>query len=260
LIAPILALISMTSIWAAPEQSPSLPPSVQGGGVGAVCRLHDGLFTNGPRGGDELALTFDLCPTRHIPPFADKLIAYLKREHVPATFFVSGAWARANPKDLRLLIDPLFQIALHGDRHRHLRPGHADVIRAEIKGDVDTLNRLGVNPVALFRPPYGDVPPELSSVARSEHVLPVLWDVELGDPNPKISARIMEREALRWVQAGSIIVLHANGRGIGTPQAVGALVPVFRKRGYVFVHVSDLIADCGVSAPLVLSRRIQKGR
>ena len=227
--------------------------------VGLSCRLDKGAFTNGSREGVEIALSFDVCPTSHTPPFAPELVAYLRRAHVPATFFVAGQWARANPPDLQVLKEtPFFEIALHGDYHHHLQPGQPQAIQQEIEGGRAALVQLGAHPQPLFRPPYGDAPPELAAVARKESVLPVLWDSGLGDPDPNRTAAVMERDAFRWVQAGSIIVLHANGGGVATAELVRQLVPALRKRGYVFVPVSDLAARCHLmpaQAPVRVSAR-----
>lgn len=212
------------------------------------CRQEDGAFLNGRRDGDEIALSFDLCPTTHVPPFAAGLVAYLKSANVPATFFISGKWARANPEDLKSLAgDRLFELALHGDEHRHLPAGAPQTIREEIEGGRKTLVAMGARSVPLFRPPYGETPPELPEVSREENVVPVLWDVALADPLPYRTAALMERDGLRWVQGGSIIVLHANGRGVNTEETVREIVPALRKRGYVFVHVDELTRRCHVS-------------
>jgi hypothetical protein len=79
-------------------------------------------------------------------------------------------------------------------------------------------------------------------------VTPVLWDAGLGDPDPNRTASVMERDAIRWVQAGSIIVLHANGAGVATNETVRDLVPLFRAREYVFVGISDLARACAGGA------------
>jgi peptidoglycan/xylan/chitin deacetylase (PgdA/CDA1 family) len=235
---------------AAHRASPRLTaaPARESAAVGLSCRLDRGSFTNGSRERDEIALSFDVCPTSHKPPFAPELIAYLQQARVPATFFVAGQWARSNPDDLKILDQtPFFEIALHGDYHRHLAPGQPEAIRAEIEGGRQTLVQLGAHPRPLFRPPFGDAPPELAAVSRAEGVLPVLWDAGLGDPDPNRTAPVMERDAFRWVQAGSIIVLHANGGGVATAELVRQLVPALRKRGYIFVHVGDLASQCGLT-------------
>jgi peptidoglycan/xylan/chitin deacetylase (PgdA/CDA1 family) len=219
--------------------------SVAAASVGQTCRLDSGALRSGPREGNQIALSFDVCPTSHVPAFAPEAVAFLQAEHVPATFFVSGRWARAHPQELKILADtPFFKIALHGDAHPHLAAGQPNVIADEIEGGRAALLALGVHPEPLFRPPFGDAPPELAAVSRKAGVLPVLWDAMLGDPGSKRTAALMERDALRWVQAGSVIILHANGGGHNTAQLVRELVPQLQKRGYVFVNVRDLVAAC----------------
>jgi peptidoglycan/xylan/chitin deacetylase (PgdA/CDA1 family) len=229
------------------RQSDVPEPVVARAGGELSCRRENGVFLNGSREANRIALSFDLCPTTHAPSFADDVVAYLEDAQVPATFFVSGAWARANPEKLKILtLQPFFEIALHGEEHRHLPSGDTATIAREIDAGRDTLIRLGVHPKPLFRPPYGDAPPELSQVARRAGVLPVLWDVGLGDPDPNRTAEVMERDAFRWVQAGSVLVFHANGRGVATNRTVRDLVPRLRERNYEFVTVGQLAAECGL--------------
>lgn len=204
---------------------------------------------HGLRSGCQIALTFDACPTSHVPPFAPDLVDYLEHEKVPVTFFVSGRWAEANPQDLRRLeAVPFFEIAFHGYQHPRLIDAPPGTIEAELKNGKTSLLRLGAMPVPLFRPPYGDRPHELAPLARQNGVVPVMGDVGLGDPDPNRTDDVMERDAIRWIQAGSIIVLHVNGRGVATAETVRDLVPALRARGYEFVKVSDLVRGCGLEA------------
>jgi peptidoglycan/xylan/chitin deacetylase (PgdA/CDA1 family) len=210
-----------------------------------VCGLEDGAFTHGARASNRLALSFDACPTSLQPSFAPEVADFLEAQSVPVTFFVSGRWAQANPGHFRRLARvPFFEIALHGHRHPRLINATAAVIRSEIVDGRAALTELGAEPAPLFRPPYGDLPPILPEIARATGVLPITWDAALGDPDPDRTAELMERDAIRWVQAGSIIIMHINGRGYGTAETVRDLVPLFRARGYAFAKVSELVAGC----------------
>ncbi|MBK5263870.1 MAG: polysaccharide deacetylase family protein [Alphaproteobacteria bacterium] len=209
------------------------------------CVLRDGVFRNGSRAANKIALTFDACPTSHKPAFAADVVQFLETMQVPATFFVSGEWADANPEALaRLNGQPFFQIALHGFHHPHLTDATPEQIRAEIEDGRAALLRHGIRPAPFFRAPYGDNPPDLASVARQSSVLAVMGDGGLGDPDPNRTAPVMERDAIRWLQAGSVIILHINGRGYATADTVAHLVPLLRARGYEFVRISDLAGSC----------------
>lgn len=210
------------------------------------CTLRDGVFRNGSRATNMIALTFDACPTSRQPAFADDVVQYLEDSGTPATFFVSGEWADANPEALaRLNGKPFFEIALHGHRHPRLTGATPEQIRAEIEDGRAALLRHGVRPVPFFRAPFGDSPPDLASVSRQSGVLAVMGDGGLGDPDPNRTAPVMERDAIRWFQAGSVIILHVNGRGYATADTVAHLVPLLRARGYKFVRISDLVGSCG---------------
>jgi len=209
------------------------------------CGFRQGVFLHGPRTGNRIALTFDVCPTSLRPAFTREVADYLERARVPTTFFVSGLWAESNPESFhRLIRVSFFEIALHGHRHPRLRDASAESIRAEIEDGRAALLRLGAAPAPLFRPPYFDLSPALVATARQSGVVAITGDAGLGDPDPYRSADVLEQDAIRWVQAGSVIVLHANGRGPGTAEAVRNLVPLLRRRGYDFVRASELVAEC----------------
>jgi peptidoglycan/xylan/chitin deacetylase (PgdA/CDA1 family) len=211
-------------------------------GDGFAGGVQDGLFVHGSREGAELALSFDACPTSGVPSFAEELVGYLEHERVPATFFVAGFWAEANPSSFRrLLQSPFFEIGLHGHRHPRLIDSSAETIVAEIEDGQAALMRLGAKPAPLFRPPYLDLPPGLIEIAQRRGLLTIAGDVGLGDSDPNRGAPALERDAIRWVQAGSIIIMHVNGRGIGTFETARALVPAYRERGYTFVTVGELV-------------------
>lgn len=212
------------------------------------CTLRDGVFRNGSRSTKMIALTFDACPTSLQPAFADDVVRHLEDSATPATFFVSGEWADANPEALaRLNGKPFFEIALHGHRHPRLTDATPAQVRAEIEDGRAALLRHGITPVPFFRAPYADNPPDLASVARESGVLAVMGDGGLGDPDPNRTAPIMERDAIRWFQAGSVVILHVNGRGHATADTVAHLVPLLRSRGYEFVRISELVRSCDLA-------------
>ena len=209
------------------------------------CAVRDGVVLHGARSSHDVALTFDACPTSHVPGFSPAIAEYLTREQVPATFFISGRWAEAHPHELaQLHAVPFFEIALHGYRHHKLLGKSQAAVVAEIQDGQKALARLGAQPRALFRPPFGDQPGILAASARQAGVTPVLWDVAPGDPSPQETAADIERDVLHSVQGGSIIVLHVNGRGVGTADALPGLVTRLRQRGFHFTTVSALLEEC----------------
>jgi peptidoglycan/xylan/chitin deacetylase (PgdA/CDA1 family) len=209
------------------------------------CTIVDEVFVSGSRAGNRVALTFDLCPRRTNPAFQADVVDFLERRRIPATFFASGAWAQANPESLaRLASIEFFEIGLHGDQHRNLADATDEQIVREIEDGRAALLRLGVHPQAIFRPPYAEAPSALGRVARSLGVIAVTGDAALGDPNPLRNASLMQRDGIRWIQAGSLVILHANGGGRQTRETLEGLTSLMLRRGYEFVRVSDLVSAC----------------
>lgn len=206
---------------------------------------------SGPATCPQVALTFDLCPTAHGAGFDEALVALLERDRIPATFFLSGRWIETHADDTRrLLANPSFEIGTHGQRHVHLRTLDAIGQRAEIGDAVQVLaTRFGRHPT-LFRPPYGEWTGTTLAVAHALGQQTVLWSVVSGDPDPHGSAQRILSTVVTGLTPGAIIVFHANGRGVGTREAVEALHDdVFPRRGLRPVTVSVLLRGCSDGRP-----------
>ena len=66
-----------------------------------------------------VALTFDACGGPRGSEFDTALIAFLKKEKIPATLFVAGSWIEKNTSLFKLLCEEtLFEIENHGLSHR----------------------------------------------------------------------------------------------------------------------------------------------
>ena len=248
----VLLVAAACVVWPASAVLARQPPRSSAAlDTAGGCEIRDAVVIHGTRHSHDIALTFDACPTRHVPGFAAPIVDALVKAEVPATFFVSGKWAEAHPDNLRTLANvPFFAIGLHGYRHHRLNGAPAAAILGEIEDGRRALEQLGVQPQPLFRPPFGDRPPGLAALARRTGFTPVLWDVAPGDPSPQETAADIERDVLRQTRGGSIIVLHVNGRGVGTSAAVPRLVAKLRERGFRFVTVAQLIRQCESDLPV----------
>jgi peptidoglycan/xylan/chitin deacetylase (PgdA/CDA1 family) len=69
----------------------------------------------------------------------------------------------------------------------------------------------------------------------------VQWDVVSGDPVPNITAEHLRDWVLDQVQPGSIIIMHANGRGWMTAEALPGIIQALEQEGYTFVTISRMI-------------------
>jgi peptidoglycan/xylan/chitin deacetylase (PgdA/CDA1 family) len=205
------------------------------------------IVTHGPRNVSRVALTFDVCPTRPPVELDERIVAALRDARAPATFFVSGRWARSLPDVVRhLAAEPLFEIGNHTFHHPHLRKLDDEEIRHELVATQDLLDALTGHAPRWFRPPFGEVDERVAGVAEGVGLTTVQFDVASGDPAPGVTAATLVRTVLERAKAGSIVVLHANHRRFPTADALPAIIAGLRAKGLQLVTVGDLVAPDAV--------------
>ena len=208
------------------------------------------VIKSGPPACPGVALTFDLCPVQGGTGYDQALIDYLIEHNIPATFFMSGKWITKHDQQVRALLRiPFFEVGTHGDVHAHLPMHPADEQKQEILGPVRLLKAKYGHDATLFRPPYGEFTDETVAVVRALGLQFILWNVVSGDPDPTITAAQIDDRLKRFVRKGGVIVMHANGRGKHTREAVEYLDQyLLPQRGLTPMTVSDLM-KCKQTTP-----------
>ncbi|WP_431780180.1 polysaccharide deacetylase family protein [Streptomyces chumphonensis] len=178
------------------------------------------------------------------------LVRLLREQRVPATFFVTGMWARTYPGQAAALgRDPLFEVGNHSfSHHAFTEPCHGlpalDARRrlADVRAGFDALRAAGVRrPVPYFRFPGGCYDDAALRAIAPAGVTAVQWDVVGGDAFTE-DADAVVRQVLSGVRPGSVVVLHCTRSAApATAEAVRRIVPELRERGYRFVRVSELL-------------------
>ena len=203
-----------------------------------------GIVTAGPRTCPAVALTYDLCPVRGKPGFDAELIDLLRSHRIPATFFMSGKWITRHDADVKqLLAVPYFEVGTHGNVHAHLPLHDAASQTKEISGPVTLLKSGYGHQARLFRPPYGEFNDATVDVVKSLGLEFILWTIKSGDPDPTLSVESILARIKRQLKPGSIIVMHANGKGRHTREVTQELITtVLPAEGLRAVTVSDLLS------------------
>jgi peptidoglycan/xylan/chitin deacetylase (PgdA/CDA1 family) len=198
---------------------------------------------HGDRSKPYVALTFDLCQKPELPAWFDQgIYDVLTRYDVPATFFMGGDWMRTHPDETKLLAsNPKFELGNHSWSHPDLPGLSEQTISSEIVKTQDMLYRLTGRQARLFRLPAGLYDDLSLSVIAWNGLYTIQWDVETGDPDPNIDSERMNWAVRERVQNGSIIIMHANGRGWHTAEALPQMIEYLQGQGYTLVTVSQLI-------------------
>jgi peptidoglycan/xylan/chitin deacetylase (PgdA/CDA1 family) len=225
---PTLALTDTPAPTSAPSPTATLP-SV--------------LITSGDWTQPVVALTFDMCQDPEYPAGYDAAVVdVLLRYNVPATFFMGGDWMRTHPDETaQLASNPKFELGNHSWSHPDLTQMSEEQISEQIVLTENMLFELTGKHSRLFRPPSGFYNDLVLQVVSKHGLYTILWDSVSGDPDPDFDAGTITAEVRRTVRNGSIIIMHANGRGWHTAEALPSIIEYLQGRGFTLVTVSQLI-------------------
>lgn len=202
------------------------------------------IFEHGPRATHLVALTFDLCEAEHDHAgFDQKIIDILTERKASATFFMGGKWAESHPQNAQSLAqNPLFEIENHSYSHKVFTKITDEEAKQQVVRAQHSINLLtGVTP-KYFRFPAGKYTPDDLKLVGNCGLSAIQWDVVTGDPDKHISAAAIIREVKSKARGGSIVIMHANGRGWHTAEALPAVIDNLRSDGYQLVTVSKLLS------------------
>ena len=197
-----------------------------------------------------VALTFDDGPD---PTWTPPILDILKREKVPATFFVIGENALENPGLLNRMARNGNEIGNHTYTHPNLALASPTVTRIELNATQRLIEAYTGRSTRLFRAPYfGDAEP-----TTADELIPALTAQQQGytvvglhaDPGDwkRPGAAAIARSTIAAVTTATadssrnIVLLHDGGGDRSeTVAALPTIIAELRARGYRFVPVSTL--------------------
>ena len=236
--APTGSLVALGSL-----PSPTVTPTLLPGRAPRLTRQPVHFVTNGDRSQQLVALTFDMCQAAAYPAGFDQAIYdALRAAEAPATFFLGGDWMRTHITETRLLAEePLFELGNHSWSHPDMRELDEAHMTREVLRTQDLMFQITGRQTLLWRFPAGLYNDLALSVVAFQGLYSIQWDVVTADPVPDNSAENILRLVRERVQNGSIIVMHGNGRGWHTGEALPGMIEYLREQGYCLVTVSQLI-------------------
>lgn len=197
---------------------------------------------HGSRDHKRIALTFDACSTQGPSHFDARVIKTLIDLQVPATLFLGGKWMEEHPDEtMELAAYPQFELANHSYLHPHLTRESDERVREELLRTQDILYTLTGRVARLFRAPYGELDARVMGLAAEQGLISIQYDLASGDPDPKVTAKRLIEYVSERARKGSIVVLHMNGRGWRTAEALPRIVLRLRKQGFQLVTVGKLL-------------------
>jgi cellulose synthase/poly-beta-1,6-N-acetylglucosamine synthase-like glycosyltransferase/peptidoglycan/xylan/chitin deacetylase (PgdA/CDA1 family) len=202
------------------------------------------LVSNQPPPGRRIALTFDDGPD---PKWTSAIADVLRRERVPATFFVVGSQAARHPGLVRMLVRDGHEIGNHSFTHAQLTDGsrwqrrlQLDLTEAVIVGITGRYTRF-------LRPPYAATvravseaqERELARLVGRRYVL-ALADFDSRDWRREGVDRVVANASPRGGTGGIVMFHDGGGDRSETVAALTRLIPQLKARGFRFVSLAEL--------------------
>jgi peptidoglycan/xylan/chitin deacetylase (PgdA/CDA1 family) len=195
-----------------------------------------------------VALTFDGGASGDA---VESILATLKADGVPATFFVTGDFARAYPHLVTAIAAAGHPVGNHSDSHPYFTQTTNEEIRAELAAAESAISALtGATTAPLFRFPFGDREDLDIRVVNAAGYIPVRWTVDTlgwkGTSEGVTTALIRERIIDR-LRPGQIVLMHVGAHpddhSTLDADALPGVIEDLRARGYSFTTVPDLLDD-----------------
>lgn len=192
------------------------------------------VFSGGLRTEKLVSLTFDDGPD---PKTTPAILDILKREHVPATFFVIGSKAERYPELIRREALEGHDLGNHTYHHFELTQLNTDAIRFEIERTNGVLEHILGGPTRWFRAPGCHYTAEALEAIEQTRMVRVDTTDNSGDWDKYGISSIMNR-ALTHLSNGDVLLFH--DRMPKTVELLPSFIQQVKRRGYRFVPLTQL--------------------
>ena len=197
----------------------------------------------------QVILTFDDGPD---PEYTPQVLDILKKEKVPATFFIVGLEAESNLPLLKRIYNEGYEIGNHTFTHPNIALVSSDRAATEIESTRLLIEAVTGRSTVLFRAPYNaDAEPtteaELKPIALSKekNYYTVGESIDPNDWEKGVTADSVYERTIQQYEANpekGIILLHdAGGNRQATVKALPRIIHYFKNKGIAFTTVANLL-------------------
>ncbi len=206
-----------------------------------------------PPGKKIIALTFDDGPW---PSSTAKILDILKKNNIKGTFFVVGQNVKNYPDLIKQVVTDGHVIGNHTWHHwyHHM---NAQAAAYEVANTGDIIYQTTGVKTSLFRPPGGIMNNGVAAYAKSNKYAVIMWSADSMDYSRPAVPRLMNN-IFREAKPGGIVLMHDGGGDRShTVKALPDIISKFRKQGYEFVTVPELL-EMQDKYPKLVAQKPQK--
>ena len=184
-----------------------------------------------------LYLTFD---NGYEQGFTPKILDVLKKEKVPATFFVTGHYLLSASDLVKRMVKEGHIIGNHSWHHPDMTTISDERIRVELKKvKVKTEELTGQKEMKYLRPPRGTFSERTMQIAKEEGYTHVFWSLAFVDwnLNQQRGWQYSYDNIMRQVHPGAVMLLHTVSKD--NADALEKVIKDLKKKGYKFKSLDD---------------------
>lgn len=224
------------------EPLPYAPPAVERVTPPPLSPVPPRIVARGARKIRVVALTFDACSTSIPSDYDPRITQILLDMQVPATIFVGGKWMEEHPQETRYLASfAQFELGNHTFLHPHMTKVPDERAREELQWTQEIMYTLIGRQATLFSAPYGEIDARVAKLVAEAGMTTIQYDLPSGDPSALATRDKLVEYVTSVAKNGSIVVMHINGHGRHTAEALPRIIKRLRKRGFELVTVSELL-------------------
>jgi peptidoglycan/xylan/chitin deacetylase (PgdA/CDA1 family) len=182
-----------------------------------------------------------------------KILRTLRDSGVPATFFLTGHWARAFPDQVARISRGGYAFGNHTDTHSKVTPMSDAHLRSELRTTNAAVRRAaGRGTKPWFRFPYGTHTPHDIARVNDLGYACIQWSVDTAGWMGTSGGQSVDTVVARVVKGlvpGEIVLMHVGEHPVDgstlDADALPRIISTLRSRGYEFTTLADLVSTTG---------------
>jgi len=239
ILAPQMVVKAKDIGWGIPKSDDGTQPH-PGAEYDTIIQENDAYYI-GDAADNAIYLTFDAgYENGNMPMILDAL----KKEGVPALFFLTGHFMEENPDLVMRMVDEGHLVGNHTYSHPNLTRITKEKFNEELTLIEDKYRDItGREMVKYLRPPEGKFNQQMLDWAAERGYYTIMWSLAYvdWDVNAQRGGQYAHDQILSRMHPGAIILLHSTSSD--NAQCLDQLIPKLKQDGYEFKSLQYLMTD-----------------
>ncbi|AGX02742.1 MULTISPECIES: delta-lactam-biosynthetic de-N-acetylase [Bacillus] len=197
-----------------------------------------GSYYKGDTSKKDIYLTFD---NGYENGYTEKVLDVLKKEQVPAAFFVTGHYLNSAPDLVKRMVKEGHIVGNHSWHHPDMTRISDEKLAKELEMvRAKTEELTGVKEMAYLRPPRGVFSERTLDLAKKQGYTHVFWSLAFVDwhRDAQKGWEYSYNNIMKQIHPGCILLLHTVSKD--NADALEKAIQDLKKRGYTFKSLDQL--------------------